>query len=85
MFRFPIRIVHLMNQLQKQQRLSVLPHISDSLQTHHIGSCFISSCNTVKDIKLTSALLYSPQDVIELGGDAWDGSQGRIWLIIKQH
>lgn len=55
-----------------------------SLNMYQIRSRFISSHNTVKSIKLTSALLYSPRDVIELGGDAWDGSQGRMWLLIKQ-
>ncbi|GAB0183125.1 hypothetical protein GRJ2_000777800 [Grus japonensis] len=55
-----------------------------SLNMHQIRSCFISSHNTIENIKLTSVLLYSPREVIELGGDAWDGTQGRIWLIIKQ-
>lgn len=59
-------------------------HWRQPLNVYRIGSCFISSHNTVKNTKLTSVLLYSPEDVIELGGDAWDGSQGRIWLIIKQ-
>lgn len=55
-----------------------------SLNIYQTRSCFISSHNTVKGIKLTSVPLYSPREVIELGGDAWDGRQGRIWLIIKQ-
>lgn len=59
-------------------------HWQQSLNTYQIKSCFISSHNTVKNIKLMSVLLYSPRAAIELGGDAWDGSQGRIWLIIKQ-
>lgn len=53
-------------------------HIKDSLfhcrlwqqclNMYQIRSCFISSHNTVRNIKLKSVLLYSPQDAIELGG-----------------
>lgn len=35
---------------------------------YQIWSCFISSHNTARNIKLKSVLLYSLQDAIELGG-----------------
>lgn len=76
----------LTNQLQLHIKDSLFHcrHWQQSLNMYQIRSCFISGHNTVENIKLTSVLLYSPWDVTELGGDAWDGSQGRIWLIIKQ-
>lgn len=38
------------------------------LNMYQIRSCFISSHNTVENIKLKSVLLCSPQDATELGG-----------------
>lgn len=40
----------------------------ECLNMYQIWSCFISSHNTARNIKLKSVLLYSPQDAIELGG-----------------
>ena len=84
LFYFPVHMTYLQLHLHIKDNLFHCRHWRESLNMYPIRSFFISSHNTVENIKVTFVLLYSPRDVIELGGDAWDGSQGRIWLIIKQ-